>query len=42
MQHGGLTGMYNFRKMYSEKATKSKYETIVKTAEDLEKEANQG
>ena len=33
--------MYNFRKMYSETAEKSEYTAIVKTTEDLEKEAAQ-
>lgn len=30
--------MYNFRKIHSENAKKSKYESVVKTKEDLEKE----
>lgn len=38
MAKGGWTGMYNFRKIHSENALKSKYPTVVKTMEDLEKE----
>lgn len=38
MAKGGWTGMYNFRKIHSENAHKSKYPTVVKTKEDLEKE----
>jgi hypothetical protein len=40
MATGGLTGMYNFRKIYSEKAEKSPYAAIVKTKEELEREQN--
>ena len=38
MAKGGWTGMHNFRKIHSDKAIKSKYASIVKTKEDLEKE----
>lgn len=38
MAKGGWTGMYNFRKIHSESAQKSKYPTVVKTKEDLERE----
>lgn len=38
MAKGGLTGMYNFRKIHSKTAIISKYTSIVKTAEDLENE----
>ena len=33
--------MYNFRKMYSETAEKSEYTSIVKTREELDREAAQ-
>jgi hypothetical protein len=33
---GGYTAPNTFRKTYSEKAKRSKYESIVKTAEELE------
>ena len=39
MALGGFTAMNNFRKIRSENAKKSKYESIVKTKEDLEREA---
>ena len=38
MAKGGWTGMYNFRKMHSETAKRSKYESIVKTREELDRE----
>lgn len=38
MAKGGTTGMYNFRKVHSKNAKRSKYEAIVKTTEDLERE----
>jgi len=41
MAQGGRTGMYNFRKMYSETAEKSEYTSIVKTREELDREAAQ-
>jgi hypothetical protein len=36
MAMGGLTAVNNFRKIHSENAKKSKYASIVKTAEELE------
>jgi hypothetical protein len=38
MARGGWTGVHNFRKIHSKTATKSKYESIVKTTEDLERD----
>lgn len=38
MAMGGYTGMYNFRKIHSEKAEKSPYVAIVKTADEIEAE----
>eukprot|EP00347_Sterkiella_histriomuscorum_P023071 403336062 len=38
MAKGGWTGMYNFRKMHSATAKRSKYESIVKTQEELDRE----
>lgn len=38
---GGWTAVNNFRKIHSETAKKSKYASVVKTAEDIEREANQ-
>lgn len=38
MAKGGWTGMHNFRKIHSEKSKKSKYASVVKTEEDLEKD----
>ncbi|CDW87144.1 UNKNOWN [Stylonychia lemnae] len=39
MAKGGWTGVNNFRKIHSENAIKSKYESVVKTNEDLERDA---
>jgi hypothetical protein len=33
MANGGLAAVNTFRKIYSDKAKKSKYQTIIKTAE---------
>ena len=38
MAASGFTSIGNFRKMMSDRAIKSKYEPIIKTAEDLENE----
>jgi len=36
MAASGFTSIGNFRKMMSDRAIKSKYEPVIKTAEDLE------
>ncbi len=41
MALGGYTAMNNFRKIHSATAKQSKYATIVKTVEDLEREAQE-
>lgn len=39
MANGGLAAINTFRKLHSENAKKSKYASIVRTAEEIEAEA---
>ena len=41
MAASGFTSIGNFRKMFSDRAKKSKYEPVIKTAADLEREAEE-